>query len=72
MFDALTSVRPYKKSFSLEKTIGIMEEGRGEFFDPDLLTIFLNNMESFVAIKDALKDEHESALPLNTILNADY
>lgn len=56
VFDALSSERPYKKAFSLEKTIDIMEEGRGSFFDPSLLDLFVNNSESFVAIRERLKD----------------
>lgn len=59
VFDALSSERPYKKAFSLEKTISIMEEGRGEFFDPTLLNLFLNNIGEFVAIRDSLKDVEE-------------
>jgi putative two-component system response regulator len=59
VFDALSSERPYKKAFSLEKTISIMEEGRGAFFDPTLLDLFLNNIGEFVAIRDSLKDVEE-------------
>lgn len=56
VFDALNSERPYKKAFTLDKTIGIMEEGRGMFFDPDLLDIFMSNTEDFVEIMERLKD----------------
>ncbi len=41
VFDALTSERPYKKAFSLEKTLEIMREGDGTHFDPALLHVFL-------------------------------
>ncbi|WP_346356154.1 HD-GYP domain-containing protein [Azotosporobacter soli] len=41
VFDALTSQRPYKKAFSLEKTLEIMREGEGTHFDPLLLQVFL-------------------------------
>jgi len=40
VFDALTSRRPYKEAFSLEKTMGILEQGRGRQFDPALLDLF--------------------------------
>jgi putative two-component system response regulator len=56
IFDALMSERPYKKAYPLEKTIAIMEEGRGKFFDPDLLALFLFNIGSFVDIREKLKD----------------
>ena len=41
VFDALTSERPYKEAFTLQKAIGILEEGRGAHFDPDVLDAFL-------------------------------
>ncbi len=41
VFDALTSRRPYKKSMSFEETMRILEEGRGEHFDPRLLDLFI-------------------------------
>ena len=59
VFDALSSERPYKKAFPLDKSISIMAEGRGIFFDPDLLDLFLSNTASFVAIREQLKDEPE-------------
>ena len=63
VFDALGSDRPYKKAFPLEQIISIMEDGRGEFFDPTLLSIFMDNIDSFVAIKDTLKDDPEEQFP---------
>ncbi|MDD2897485.1 MAG: response regulator [Desulfuromonadaceae bacterium] len=59
VFDALSSDRPYKKAFSLETTIRIMEEGRGELFDPSLLTIFMRNVDDFVTIREKLRDVPE-------------
>lgn len=40
VFDALTSQRPYKEPFPLEKAVQIMQEGRGSFFDPALVDTF--------------------------------
>lgn len=60
-FDALSSERPYKKAFPLEKTLGIMKEWRGESFDPELFDLFLNNIDSFVAIRGNLKDPENHA-----------
>ena len=59
VFDALTSERPYKKPFSRDKTVSIMEEGRAVFFDPELLTLFLQNLYSFVTLKEMFKDPTE-------------
>ena len=41
VFDALTSERPYKRAFSLERSIEILLEGRGSHFDPRLLDVFV-------------------------------
>jgi putative nucleotidyltransferase with HDIG domain len=40
VFDALTSHRPYKKPFSFEESMQIIEQGRGTHFDPSLIDIF--------------------------------
>jgi len=56
IFDALLSERPYKKPFSIEKTVSIMEEGGGEFFDSELLSLLLNNIPEFIAIRNRLQD----------------
>lgn len=40
VFDALTSRRPYKEPFGYEQAIGILREGRGHRFDPELLDAF--------------------------------
>jgi putative two-component system response regulator len=64
VFDALSSERPYKKAFPLDKTVRIMEQGRGIFFDPVLLDLFLDNMLEFVAIRDSLKDEQDEQVHL--------
>jgi putative two-component system response regulator len=63
IFDALTSNRPYKKAFPIEKAIDIMIEGRGAFFDPELLDLFLDNLGVFAGIKEKYRDsgEEESA-----------
>lgn len=68
VFDALTSERPYKKAFPLDKSLGIMTDGKGDFFDPHLLDIFLANIDMFVRIKDELKDAPEEQIPLNEII----
>ncbi len=37
VFDALTSRRPYKVPFPLDKAVDLLEQGRGTHFDPRLL-----------------------------------
>ena len=62
VFDALTSKRPYKEAFSLEKSYEIIKEGRGTHFDPDVVDAFFASEEKLLAIKEKFKDEHESHL----------
>lgn len=62
VFDALTSKRPYKEAFSLEKSYDIIKEGRGTHFDPDVVDIFFASQEKLLAIKEKFKDEQESHL----------
>jgi len=40
VYDALISVRPYKKAFSHEEASEIIEEGAGTHFDPVLVEVF--------------------------------
>ncbi|MFC1904711.1 HD domain-containing phosphohydrolase [Chloroflexota bacterium] len=50
VFDALTSERPYKAPFPLEKALAIIKEGRESHFDPELV-------DAFSSIEDEIKKE---------------
>ena len=56
VFDALGSDRVYKKAWELEKILAFFQEQRGKHFDPTLVTLFLNNLDKFTAIRDKYKD----------------
>jgi HD-GYP domain-containing protein (c-di-GMP phosphodiesterase class II) len=58
VYDALRSVRPYKKALSHAKTLEIMTEMRGQKFDPKLFDIFLSVSDRFdkVFTSDAKSD----------------
>jgi putative two-component system response regulator len=47
VYDALTSVRPYKKAFTHEEAVRIITEGSGTQFDPALVDVFLRVAERF-------------------------
>ena len=51
VFDALTSKRPYKEPWSVEKALSIMQENAGSHLDPNLLAIFLKIMPEVLQIK---------------------
>jgi putative nucleotidyltransferase with HDIG domain len=50
VFDALTSDRPYRKAFDLEKAIDIMTSMIGKSFDPKLSDIFLSMLKQNEAV----------------------
>lgn len=52
VFDALTSVRPYKKAWTVEAAAGLIRENRGKHFDPDLVDVFLRELPGIVAIRE--------------------
>ncbi len=63
VFDALTSRRPYKEPFSVERSLGIVREGRGNHFDPAVVDAFFEILdEEILPIKQQYKDEGESLL----------
>jgi len=60
VFDALTSKRPYKEAFPLEKAFQIIEEGRGSHFDPTVVDAFFGIKDRIVGIRETYGDRHES------------
>lgn len=56
VFDALGSDRCYKKAWPLPEIIELIHRERGQHFDPTLVDILLNNLDAFLAIRDAYPD----------------
>ncbi|WP_016957678.1 response regulator [Catenovulum agarivorans] len=52
VFDALTSERPYKKAWSIEKTVEFVQSQSGIHFDPKLVTALVQNLPEFLVIKE--------------------
>lgn len=51
-FDALTSRRPYKSPYPMDIAIKIIRRERERQFDPQIVDVFLQNVDLFVEIKD--------------------
>lgn len=67
-FDALTSKRPYKEPYPLELAIEIIKKERGQHFDPDVVDIFLENIDEILRIKletDMTEDSSLSGFTLS-------
>lgn len=56
VFDALGSARVYKPAWDDEKIFALFQEERGKQFDPVLVDIFFEHLETFLEVRDALKD----------------
>ena len=52
VFDALTSVRPYKKAWTVEAAVEMIKENRGTHFDPKLVDVFLQNLPEILKIRE--------------------
>ncbi len=55
VFDALTSKRPYKEAWSVEKSLNLLKEERGKHFDPDCIDAFFNVLSKILEIKERYK-----------------
>ena len=56
VFDALGSDRIYKKAWELEKIINLFKNESAKHFDPKLVTLFLDNLDEFLEIREQFKD----------------
>lgn len=51
VFDALTTKRPYKKLYSLDYSLEIIEKSRGSHFDPDVVDTFFSIKDELLSIR---------------------
>jgi len=52
VFDAVTSERPYKKAWSIEKTLALFENESGKHFDPDIVKILMKCLPEILETKE--------------------
>ena len=57
VFDSLIHRRAYKDAWGLDRVLDYIRDERGRHFDPALVDIFLNNIESVMAINARYPDE---------------
>ncbi len=57
VFDALTTIRPYKKAWPFEKAMALIKAEKGKQFDPVLAGIFLERCDEVRQICQTLQDD---------------
>jgi putative two-component system response regulator len=62
VFDALTSERPYKKAWTVEKAVSVIEQDAGTHFDPELVPVFKKILPEAIKIKDEYADDPHFSL----------
>jgi two-component system response regulator RpfG len=60
VFDALTTVRPYKQAWQPDHAFAWMEQQAGRHFDPELISVFLRSRKQVLEIAAQFDDEKTS------------
>ncbi|APW46264.1 response regulator [Rhodoferax antarcticus] len=60
VFDALTSERPYKKAWSLERASEHIKASAGSHLDPQCVTTFFSQWESVCQIRQRFQDDEDA------------
>ncbi len=56
VFDALTSIRPYKKAWTVDDAISFIKENSGTHFEPGLVEVFIEVLPEILEIKSKYSD----------------
>lgn len=59
VFDALTSVRPYKKAWPIEEALEFIRDQSGSHFDPMLVDVFMDCLPEILHIRERWADKPE-------------
>jgi putative two-component system response regulator len=57
VFDALTTVRPYKLAWSVDEAVAMLTKESGRHFDPQLVPLFLQQLPEVLAVRERFRDE---------------
>jgi putative two-component system response regulator len=56
VFDAVTSVRPYKPAYSNEQAYEILRNERGTHFDPRIVDVFFEHLKEVIEVQARYRD----------------
>ena len=59
VFDALTSERPYKRAWTVDEAVALLQQERGKHFDPKLVDSFMNILPQVDEIRQQYADDPE-------------
>jgi putative two-component system response regulator len=62
VFDALTSERPYKKAWPLERACDFLKANSGSHFDPACVACFFAHWDEVLEIRQRFRDDQEVVL----------
>ena len=57
MYDALTSVRPYKPAWPVKDALGYLDQQAGRHFDPRLVEMLSRSRDEVLAIGERFADQ---------------
>ncbi|SFD12112.1 HD domain-containing phosphohydrolase [Pseudoalteromonas denitrificans] len=56
VFDALSSKRPYKEAWPLDKSLSLIKQESGKHFEPKLVALFLQNLDEILEIRQKFSE----------------
>jgi putative two-component system response regulator len=56
VYDALVNDRVYRPALPEDKALAIMKEGRGTYFDPRILDVFLKQLPKFQVVREKIRE----------------
>ncbi|MBF0422895.1 MAG: two-component system response regulator [Magnetococcales bacterium] len=59
VFDALTTKRPYKEPWPIDKAVGLLRDQAGTHFDPTLVPLFLGILTQILEVRENWKENEE-------------
>jgi putative two-component system response regulator len=57
VFDALTTERPYKKAWTVEDALALIQRESGKHFDPELVRIFMSILPAVLEVKQRWSEQ---------------
>jgi len=63
VFDALTTARPYKEAWNLDRVVEFLKKRSGTEFDPELVNLFLGNLDQVNDILNRYGENDSEASP---------